>query len=103
MGGCVFTLICDSVPVDISKRTNPEEKGLDWRTLDEIDTSLEYLFPDSPLPCPVEKKSQLPSEQQEFYIQWICNSLDIDKNCRSTHLLCILRHEESSEICMQAC
>ena len=28
-----------SVPVDISKRTDPEEKGLDWRMLDEIDTS----------------------------------------------------------------
>ena len=33
-----------SVPVDISKRTNPEEQGLQWRTLDEIDTSLDYLF-----------------------------------------------------------
>ena len=77
-----------SVPVDISKRTNPEEKGLDWRTLDEVNTSLEYLFPDSPLPCPVEKKLQLPSEQQEFYIQWICNSLHIDKNCKDPRIYC---------------
>ena len=50
-----------SVPVDISKRTNLEEKGLDWRMLDEINTSLDYLFPDSTLPCPVEKNTQLPS------------------------------------------
>ena len=60
-----------SVPVDISKRTNPEEQGLDWRTLDEIDTSLDYLFPDSTLPCPVEKKLPLQPEQQELYIHWI--------------------------------
>ena len=44
-----------SVPVDISQRTDPEEKGLDWRTLDVIDTSLDYLFPTSEIPCPVEK------------------------------------------------
>ena len=47
-----------SVPVDISKRANPEEQGLAWRTLDEVDTRIDYLFPDSTLPCPVEK--QLP-------------------------------------------
>ena len=36
-----------SVPVDISKRTDPEEKGLPWKRLDEVDTRPEYLFPDS--------------------------------------------------------
>ena len=36
-----------SVPVDISKRTNPEEKGLAWRDLEELDTSLDYLFPET--------------------------------------------------------
>ena len=71
-----------SVPVDISKRTNPEEQGLDWRTLDEIDTSIDYLFPDSKLPCPVEKNLTLQPEQQELYIHWICRSLAIDKNCK---------------------
>ena len=44
-----------SVPVDLSKRTNPEEKGLAWRELDELDTSIEFLFPETSLPCPVEK------------------------------------------------
>ena len=39
-----------SVPVDLSKRTNPEEKGLAWRELDELDTSIEFLFPDTTLP-----------------------------------------------------
>ena len=77
-----------SVPVDISKRTNPEEQGLNWRMLDEIDTSLDYLFPDSKLPCPVEKKLSLHPEQQELYINWICRSLGIDKNCKDPHIYC---------------
>ena len=46
-----------SVPVDISKRTDPEEKGLDWRMLDEIDTSLDYLFPDSTLSMPSRQEA----------------------------------------------
>jgi len=57
-----------SVPVDLSKRTNPEEKGLAWRDLDELDTSIEFLFPETSLPCPVEKTTPLPSAQQEMYI-----------------------------------
>ena len=77
-----------SVPVDISKRTNPEEQGLPWRMLDEVDTRPEYLFPDSNLPCPVDKKLQLPSEQQELYIHWICRSLGIDKNCKDPRIYC---------------
>ena len=77
-----------SVPVDISQRTDPEEKGLEWRTLDEIDTNLDYLFPDSPLQCPVEKTLQLPSEQQEHYIHWICSTLSIDKNCKDPRIYC---------------
>ena len=77
-----------SVPVDISKRTNPEEQGLDWRRLDEIDTSIDYLFPDSKLPCPVEKKLSLQPEQQELYIHWICRSLAIDKNFKDPRIHC---------------
>ena len=80
--------VANLFPVDISKRTNPEEQGLEWKTLDEVDTSLEYLFPDSDLPCPVEKKLQLPSEQQEHYIYWICQSLGIDKNCKDPRIYC---------------
>ena len=79
-----------SVPVDISKRTNPEEQGLPWRLLDEIDTSEDYLFPASDLQCPVEKKIPLPSEQQEFYIHWICSSLGIGiyKSCKDPRIDC---------------
>ena len=77
-----------SVPVDISKRTNPEEQGLPWKMLDEVDTRPEYLFPDSTFPCPVDQKLPLPSEQQELYIHWICRSLGIDKNCKDPRIYC---------------
>ena len=77
-----------SVPVDISQRTDPEEKGLDWRTLDEIDTSLDFLFPKSEIPCPVEKNHQLPPEQQENYIKWIRDSLKIEKHCKDPRIYC---------------
>ena len=77
-----------SVPVDISQRTDPEEKGLEWRTLDEIDTRLDYLFPESEIPCPVEKSHQLPPEQQENYIKWIRDSLKLEKHCKDPRIYC---------------
>ena len=77
-----------SVPVDLSQRTDPEEKGLDWRTLDAIDTSLDYLFPKSEIPCPVEKSHQLTSDQQETYIKWIRESLKLEKNCKDPRIYC---------------
>ena len=77
-----------SVPVDLSQRTNPEEKGLNWRDLDELDTSEGYLFPDTLVPCPVEKQLPLPPEQQKMYIQWICESLGLDKNCKDPRIYC---------------
>ena len=67
-----------SVPVDLSKRTNPEEKSLAWRELDEVDTSLKFLFPDTSLPCPIEKSIPLPPEHQAIYINWIVRSFDLD-------------------------
>ena len=77
-----------SVPVDLSKRTNPEEKGLNWRDLDELDTSQDYLFPETSVPCPVEKQLPLPLEQQKMYIHWICESFGIDKNCKDPRIYC---------------
>ena len=47
------------VPVDISKRTNPEEKGLPWRDLGELNVDKDYLYPsDMTIECPVEKADQ---------------------------------------------
>ena len=68
-----------SVPVDPSKRTNPEEKGVPWQDLGEINVSKDYLYPDGTvIPCPVEKVEQLSPEQQPTYIQWILYSFDLD-------------------------
>ena len=67
-----------SVPVDLSKRTNPEEKSLARRELDELDTSLEFLFPETSLPCPVEKSIPLPPEKKAEYIHWIARSFKLD-------------------------
>ena len=77
-----------SVPVDISKRTDPDEKGLEWRELDELDDSLDYLFPETKLPCPVERQLPLPAEQQEMYIHWICRSFALDRNCKDPRIYC---------------
>ena len=66
-----------SVPVDLSKRTNPEEKRLDWRELDVLDTSIEFLFPETSLPCPVDKSILLPSKQQVMYIPWVMRSFTL--------------------------
>ena len=93
-----------SVPVDISKRTDPDEKGLPWRELDDVDTSKEYIFPETSLPCPVERELPLPAEQQEMYIHWICRSFSLDKNCKDPRIYCAYCDmNKPSEICMQAC
>ena len=68
-----------SVPVDPSKRTNPEEQGLPWRDLGEIDVDQDYLYPvDAVIPCPVEKVEQPSPEQQPVCIQWILHVLKLD-------------------------
>ena len=68
-----------SVPVDLSKRTNPEEKSLAWHDLDELDTSIEFLFRETTLPCPVEKSLPVASAQQDMYIHWIARSFSLDR------------------------
>ena len=75
-----------SVPVDLSKRANPEEKGLAWRDLEGLDTSLDFLFPETSLPCPVEKTLPLSSAQQDMYIHWICRSFALDRKTNKVHV-----------------
>ena len=68
-----------SVPVDPSKRTNPEEKGLPWRDLGEIGVRPEYLYPeDASIPCPAQKVEQLSPAKQATNIQWIVQILKLD-------------------------
>ena len=67
-----------SVPVDPTKRPNPEEQALPWSDSGPMDTSHEFLYPDDPAnPCPVVKADQLSPEQQVVYIQWILHVLKI--------------------------
>ena len=68
-----------SVPVDPSKRPNPEEKSLPWKGIGELDARHEFLYPDDPaVACPVVKADQLSPEQQVIYIQWILHILKLD-------------------------
>ena len=68
-----------SDPVDPSKRPNPEEKGLPWKDIGEMDTSHEFLYSDDPaVACSVEKADQLSPEQQVVYIGWILHILKLD-------------------------
>ena len=69
-----------SVPVNPADRSDPAEKGLPWKDIGPMETSHEFLYPDSPaVPCPVAKTDQLSPEQQIVYIQWIEHVLKIDK------------------------
>ena len=52
---------------------------LPWKDIGPMDTSHDFLYPDSPaVPCPVAKTDQLSPEQQIIYIQWIEHVLKID-------------------------
>ena len=73
-----------SVPVDPASRPDPAEKGLPWKDKEPMDTSHDFLYPDSStqspaVPCPVAKADQLSQEQQIDYIQWIEHVLKIDR------------------------
>ena len=70
-----------SVPINPADRPNPEEKGLPWRMLEDLDASMDFLYPEFPdeEKCPVEKSDHLETEQQKPYMQWIEKILDLDR------------------------
>ena len=70
-----------SVPINPADRPNPEEKGLPWRMLEDLDTSMDFLYPEIPdeEKRPVEKSDHLETEQQKPYTQWIEEILDLDR------------------------
>ena len=61
-----------SVPINPADRPNPEEKGLPWRMLEDLDTSMDFLYPEFPDEGEV-------TEQQKPYMQWIEKILDLDR------------------------
>ena len=70
-----------SVPINPADRPNSEEKGLPWRMLQDLDTSMDFLYPEMPdmEACPVEKSDHLEMKQQKPYMQWIEKILDLDR------------------------
>ena len=51
-------------------------------------TSIDFLFPETSFPCPVAKFLQLPSEQQELYIHWICRSFGLRRDDKDPRIYC---------------
>ena len=69
-----------SVPVNPADRPDPAEKGLPSKDIGPMETSHDFLYPDSPaVPCPVAKTDQLSPEQKIVYIQRIEHVLKLDK------------------------
>ena len=70
-----------SVPINPADRPNPEEKGFPWRMLEDLDTSMDFLYPEFPdeEKCPVEKSDHLETEQQKLYTQWVEKIIDLDR------------------------
>ena len=61
-----------SVPVNPADRPNSEEKPVAWRDIGDLNTSYDFLYPDSQVEeCPVQKVDHLETEQQQPYMQWI--------------------------------
>ena len=53
-----------SVPANPADRTDPNEKGLQWRDIDDLNDDESYLYPgkETDPPCPVGKKQYLNKE-----------------------------------------
>ena len=69
-----------SVPLNPANRPNPAEEGLQWRDIGDLDTRLEYLYPEnSSEPCPIAKSTEISSEEQDVYMQWIAKVLKVDR------------------------
>ena len=60
-----------SVPVNPADRPNPEDKAVAWRDIGDLDTSYDFLYPDSQVEeCPVPKVDQIETEQQELHLPY---------------------------------
>ena len=70
-----------SVPANPADRTDPNEKGLRWKDLGDLNDDESYLYPgkETDPPCPVGKKQYLNKDDQQLYTQWIENILNIDR------------------------
>ena len=80
-GKKVSTLPNGHRPINPADRPNPEEEGLPWRMLEDLDTSMDLFYPEIPEmeECPVEKSDHLETEQQKLCMRWIEKILDLDR------------------------
>ena len=70
-----------SVPANPADRQNPQEQGLRWKDIGEANLDESFLYPgqESDPPCPVRKQQYLSKDEQQQYMQWIENVLNIDR------------------------
>ena len=70
-----------SVPANPADRTDPKEKAVPWRDIGDLNTDPSHLYPGKPTDpeCPVPKNDYLRKEDQQLYMQWIEQILDLDR------------------------
>ena len=70
-----------SVPANPADRTDPNEKGLRWKDIGDLNKDVDYLYPgkETDPECPVPKNEYLRREDQQLYMQWIEQILDLDR------------------------
>ena len=62
-----------------------------WRDTGDLNEDESYLYPgkESDPPCPVDKKQYLNKDDQQLYMQWIEQILDLDRRtCKDPRLYC---------------
>ena len=70
-----------SVPANPADRTDPNEKGLRWRDIGDLNKDESYLYPgkETDPACPVSKLAFLRKDDQQLCMQWIETILDLDR------------------------
>ena len=70
-----------SVPANPADHTDPNEKGLRWKDIGDLNKDADYLYPgkETDPECPVPKNEYLCKEDQQLYMQWIEQILDLDR------------------------
>ena len=66
--------------MNLAERPNAEEKSVQWRDIGDLDTSIDFLYPENSMEeRPVPKSDHLETEQQQLYMRWIEKILDLDR------------------------
>ena len=70
-----------SVSAKPADRTDPNEKGLRWKDIGDLNKDVDYLYSgkETDPEWPVPKNEYLCKEDQQLYMQWIEQILDLDR------------------------